>query len=98
MHQGLVELQYVAPHSNGLFRGAISESGRVVCICGPCQCLLHFPVICLGSLLGRFMPFLTAYHCHMRNDFHSSLKEASVLEVWQQPWQLPRQLLEAWAA
>lgn len=27
IQQGLVELQYVAPQSNGLFRGAISESG-----------------------------------------------------------------------
>ena len=26
---GLVELQYVAPKSNGLFRGAISESGSL---------------------------------------------------------------------
>mmetsp|Transcript_11508 Transcript_11508/g.14013 ORF Transcript_11508/g.14013 Transcript_11508/m.14013 type:complete len:104 (-) Transcript_11508:8-319(-) len=26
---GLVELQYVAPQSNGLFRGAISESGSL---------------------------------------------------------------------
>ena len=70
MHQGLVELQYVAPHSNGLFRGAISESGRTVCICGP------------------------LWPCRQ----HCSLKAALVLEVWQQLWQLPQQLLEAWAA
>lgn len=28
MARGLVELQYVAPDSNGLFLGAISESGE----------------------------------------------------------------------